>query len=115
MMISASNANQVVSGESTPLTIRTQQQLQDDRLGCRLGYANKIRVFCPSLDKHSEKCTRFELSEHDLGLPFLDRRICPYSDNKLREKMMRPLLVSLKMYSPGKMFHAIRCTWGAST
>ena len=37
----------------------------------------------------------------------------PHSDDKLREKMIRPLLMSLKMYSPGKVFHAIRHTAGS--
>jgi integrase len=32
----------------------------------------------------------------------------PHSDNKLREKMIRPLLASLRMYSPGKAVQAIR-------
>jgi hypothetical protein len=39
----------------------------------------------------------------------------PHSDDKLHEKMIRPLLMSLKMYSPGKVFHAIRHTAGSLT
>jgi integrase len=46
-------------------------------------------------------------------LLFYNRRMRPYSDNKLGDKMIRPLLVSLKMYSPGKVFHAIRHTAGS--
>jgi hypothetical protein len=69
------------------------------------------------LGKHSEKCTRFEPSEqnlkNDLGLLFCDRRMRTYSENKLRERMSRPLRVSLKMYSPGKVFHAIRHAAGS--
>jgi len=64
------------------------------------------------LDKHYEKWTRFERARttgnNDLGLFFCNRRMRRHSDDKLREKMIRPLLMSLKMYSPGKVFHAIR-------
>ena len=37
---------------------------------------------------------------------FANRRLRPYSDNKLREKHLRPLLKSLGMKAVG--FHAIR-------
>jgi hypothetical protein len=37
----------------------------------------------------------------------------PYSGNKLREQMTRALLVSLKMYSPRKVFYAIATRRGA--
>jgi integrase len=68
----------------------------------------------PELEKALRK---FILSKHyqknDLGLLFCNCRLRPYSDNKLREKMIRPLLVSLRMYSPGRVFHAIRHTAGS--
>jgi len=41
-----------------------------------------------------------------LGVLFANRRLRPFSDNKLREKNLRPLLRSLGMKSVG--FHAIR-------
>jgi len=47
------------------------------------------------------------------GLVFCNRRMRPYSDNKLREKMLRPLLRKLNIYEPGKVFHAIRHTAGS--
>jgi integrase len=47
------------------------------------------------------------------GLLFANRNDRPYSDNKLREYALRPLLRSLKMYSKGKVFHAIRHTAGS--
>ena len=47
------------------------------------------------------------------GLVFCNRQMRPYSDNKLREKMLRPLLQKLNMYKPGKVFHAIRHTAGS--
>jgi integrase len=59
----------------------------------------------------------FIASEHyrknPTGLLFCNRRMRPYSDNKLREKSLRPLLKSLKMYSTGRVFHAIRHTAGS--
>jgi integrase len=51
--------------------------------------------------------------KNDLGLLFCNCKMRPYSDNKLREKMLRPLLRQLEMYSPGKVFHAIRHTAGS--
>src|SRR6266403_2052222 len=78
-------------------------------VGLLNGLQTLIRVRCPSLDK--ERWTRFESSENyrksDLGLLFRHRRMRPHSDNKLREKVIHPLLVSLKIYSPGKAFHSI--------
>jgi integrase len=44
--------------------------------------------------------------KNDLGLLFCNRRNRPYSDNKLREKDLRPLLESLEMRRIG--FHAFR-------
>lgn len=44
--------------------------------------------------------------ENSLGVLFANRRLRPYSDNKLREKHLRPLLKSLGMKAVG--FHAIR-------
>jgi integrase len=44
--------------------------------------------------------------ENSLGVFFANRRLRPYSDNKLREKHLRPLLKSLGMKAVG--FHAIR-------
>ena len=44
--------------------------------------------------------------ENSLGVLFANRRLRPYSDNKLREKHLRPLLKSLGMKAIG--FHAIR-------
>jgi len=44
--------------------------------------------------------------KNDLGLLFCNRRNRPYSDNKLREKNLRPLLESLKLPRVG--FHAFR-------
>jgi integrase len=44
--------------------------------------------------------------KNDLGLLFCNRRNRPYSDNKLREKDLRPLLESLKIRRIG--FHAFR-------
>ena len=44
--------------------------------------------------------------ENPLGVLFANRRLRPYSDNKLREKHLRPLLKSLDMKAVG--FHAIR-------
>ena len=41
-----------------------------------------------------------------LGVLFANRRLRPFSDNKLREKYLRPLLRSLEMKQVG--FHAIR-------
>jgi integrase len=51
--------------------------------------------------------------KNDLGLLFCNRRNRPYSDNKLREKALRPLLISLKMRHTGKAFHAIRHSVGS--
>jgi len=44
--------------------------------------------------------------KNPLGVLFANRRLRPYSDNKLREKHLRPLLKSLGMKAVG--FHAIR-------
>jgi integrase len=44
--------------------------------------------------------------ENPLGVLFANRRLRPFSDNKLREKHLRPLLKSLRMKQVG--FHAIR-------
>jgi len=44
--------------------------------------------------------------ENPLGVLFANRRLRPFSDNKLREKHLRPLLKSLGMKQVG--FHAIR-------
>jgi integrase len=44
--------------------------------------------------------------KNSLGVLFANRRLRPYSDNKLREKHLRPLLKSLGMKAVG--FHAIR-------
>jgi integrase len=44
--------------------------------------------------------------ENPLGVLFANRRLRPFSDNKLREKSLRPLLRSLEMKQVG--FHAIR-------
>ncbi len=44
--------------------------------------------------------------ENPLGLIFCNRNKRPYSDNKLREYRLTPLLESLKMQRVG--FHAIR-------
>ena len=55
------------------------------------------------LRKHL-KSKRFR--ENPLGVLFANRRLRPYSDNKLREKHLRPLLKSLGMKAVG--FHAIR-------
>jgi integrase len=44
--------------------------------------------------------------ENPLGVLFANGRLRPYSDNKLREKHLRPLLKSLQMKAVG--FHAIR-------
>src|SRR5260370_18043544 len=63
-------------------------------LGLLIGLQT-IRVFCQSLDKHSEKWTRFAWSEHyrknDLGVIRCNRRMHRYSNSKLREKMRRCL------------------------
>lgn len=48
-----------------------------------------------------------------MGLVFCNQRSRPYSDNKVRAKMLRPLLDELGLYSPGKVFHAIRHTTGS--
>src|SRR5260370_16691065 len=54
-----------------------------------------IRVFCPSLDKHSEKWTRFAWSEHyrknDLGVIRCNRRMHRNSNTTLPQKI-RPSL-----------------------
>ena len=55
------------------------------------------------LRKHL-KSKRFR--ENPLGVLFANNRLRPYSDNKLREKHLRPLLKSLGMKAVG--FHAIR-------
>jgi integrase len=55
------------------------------------------------LRKHL-KSKRFR--ENPLGVLFANRRLRPYSDNKLREKHLRPLLKALGMKTVG--FHAIR-------
>jgi len=55
-------------------------------------------------------------SKNDLGLLFCNLAMWamrPYFDNKLREKMIHPLLVSLTVYSP-QVFHAIRHTAGST-
>jgi len=44
---------------------------------------------------HSDTAEHYR--KNDVGLLFCNRRMRPYSDNKLREKMMRPLLLSLNM------------------
>jgi len=68
----------------------------------------------PELEK---RLKTFIASRHyrknHLGLLFCNRRNRPYSDNKLREKALRPLLVSLKMQQTGKAFHAIRHSVGS--
>jgi integrase len=51
--------------------------------------------------------------KNKMGLLFCNRRMRPYSDNKLREKQLRPLLRKLKMYSSGRVFHAIRHSVGS--
>ncbi len=52
-----------------------------------------IRIRCPSLDKDSEKWTRFEFSEHnpknDLGLLSAIALWGPYSDNKAARTLER--------------------------
>lgn len=49
-----------------------------------------------------------------LGLVFCNERFRPYSDNKVRAKLLRPLLCKLGLYSPRKVFHAIRHTTGSA-
>jgi len=51
--------------------------------------------------------------QNALDLVFCNQRSRPYSDNKVRAKMLRPLLAELGLYSPGKVFHAIRHTTGS--
>jgi integrase len=60
-------------------------------------------VLAKELRKHL-KSKHFR--ENPLGVLFANRRLRPYSDNKLREKHLRPLLKSLDMKAVG--FHAIR-------
>lgn len=60
-------------------------------------------VLAKELRKHL-KSKHFR--ENPLGILFANRRLRPYSDNKLREKHLRPLLKSLDMKAVG--FHAIR-------
>jgi len=68
----------------------------------------------PELEAALKKFIRSKhYRENPDGLLFCNRRMRPYSDNKLREKMLRPLLRKLGIYVPGKMFHAIRHTAGS--
>lgn len=60
-------------------------------------------VLAKELRKHL-KSKHFR--ENPLGVLFANRHLRPYSDNKLREKHLRPLLKSLDMKAVG--FHAIR-------
>ncbi len=60
--------------------------------------AKKLRLFIQSADYR----------KNERGLLFCNRRGRAYSDNKLREKMLRPLLLRLNMYRKGNMFHILR-------
>jgi Phage integrase family/Pyridine nucleotide-disulphide oxidoreductase, dimerisation domain len=66
----------------------------------------------PMPDILDKRIKTFMKSKHypknDLGLLFCNRKMRPHSDNKLREKYLRPLLVSLKINRPGVKFHAFR-------
>ena len=57
--------------------------------------------------------TSIHYRQNALDLVFCNQRSRPYSDNKVRAKMLRPLLNELGLYSPGKVFHAIRHTTGS--
>jgi site-specific recombinase XerD len=58
------------------------------------------------LDEFAKHLKSKHYRENSLGVLFANRRLRPYSDNKLREKRLRPLLKSLGMKAVG--FHAVR-------
>ena len=73
----------------------------------------KIGVLCPSLDKHSENGLDSSTAGRTISA-FFRQSADAAANNNLREKIMRPLLVSLKMYSPARYFMRSATRPGAS-
>lgn len=90
--------------------IHVEHSAYNGMLGTPKSEASKADV--PMPDALAKKLQAFiedkNYRKNPTGLLFCNRRNRPYSDNKLREKHLTPLLVSLKMNRPGIKFHAIR-------
>ena len=99
----------------TRKTISVRHSVYNGKLGTPKSEASVADLhMSPGLEKALQKFIASEqYRKNPLGLLFCNRRMRPFSDNKAREDMLRPLLRKLKMHSSGKAFHAIRHTAGS--
>ena len=95
--------------------IHVRHSAYNGKLGTPKSIASAADVAMPA--ELEKVISEFMESEHyrknPTGLLFANRNDRPYNDGKLREYALRPLLKSLKMYSTGRVFHAIRHTAGS--
>src|SRR5260370_30703841 len=85
-----------------------RKSVYNGTLGTRKSSASAADIpWCAALAKELRKHLKSKrYRENPLGVLFANNRLRPYSDGKLREKKLHPLLKSLGMKPVG--FHAIR-------